>query len=191
MLMGALLALPTVHATAFAQSDTTIVLGQVTRDLTGDGRPETLRLVGTGPRFDSLDVTLTITRDLTVIYRRVMTPLTRRIGLDGPTRKRTLAQQRAFLAEYGTWFLDDRKFMTPEGFVDEFQSFAPRHLAAIPGVISRDGGFPGDTARGAALWREMQSRNVTLFAFSPGGDLSLVIGWSEQDGRFYLLKECC
>jgi hypothetical protein len=42
-----------------------LVLGLVERDLTGDGKPETLRVVGVGPPVDNLDATFTINGPLT------------------------------------------------------------------------------------------------------------------------------
>lgn len=182
---GALVALPAAQA----QSDTTIVLGEATRDLTGDGRPETLRLVGTGPRFDSLNVTLTITRDGAVIYRMTMAPLTRQVGYS--RSRRTTEQQRTLVSGYGAWFFGNDKFMTPQAFVDFLRRHAPGHLRDMPEVIARDGGFPTDTAMGAMLWREMQARSVTILQFSPGGDGIWAIGWSERTSRFYRLMECC
>ena len=50
----------TVEVHRVAVPETTIVLGRVERDLTGDGKPELLRLIGRGRTIDSLDVTLTI-----------------------------------------------------------------------------------------------------------------------------------
>ena len=53
---------------AFLQADPTIVLGLVERDLTGDGKPEVMRLVGVGP-IDNLAVTFTVESAGRTIYR--------------------------------------------------------------------------------------------------------------------------
>lgn len=47
-----------ITSTLSVQPSTTVVLGHVERDLTGDGKPETLCVVGVGPTRESLDVTL-------------------------------------------------------------------------------------------------------------------------------------
>ena len=52
-----------IASTVVLQADATIVLGMIERDLTGDGKPELLRVVGVGPTIDNLDVTFTVEND--------------------------------------------------------------------------------------------------------------------------------
>jgi len=55
-------------------------------------------------------------------------------------------------------------------------------------------GSPGalsDTTSPVRIWEEMQRTGVTVFTFSPGGDIVTAIAWSERDRRFYRLLECC
>lgn len=66
-----------------AAADTTVLIGRAERDLTGDGKPEVLQLVGVGRTIDSLDVTLTITSGGRTIFRSGFAPLTRRISPGG------------------------------------------------------------------------------------------------------------
>lgn len=60
--------------TVWLQPDTTVVLGLVERDLTGDGEPETLRVVGVGATIDNLDASFTIESAGKTIYRFKLTP---------------------------------------------------------------------------------------------------------------------
>jgi hypothetical protein len=172
-------------------SDTTVVLGMVERDLTGDGKPEVLRLVGTGKTIDSLDVTLSIVSVGKTVYHMSLAPLTRRVGFDADRRVRSLAQQREWIAEFGRWFFGDNKFVRPAGFLSSWGSQAPRRLAEIPEYIARDGAFYPDTVRAKSIWTEIQRSGVTIFEFSSGGDAVIAIGWSARDGRFYRIMECC
>lgn len=173
------------------RADTTVVLGTAQRDLTGDGKPETLRVIGVGPSIDSLDLTFTIESEGRVVYSLAMVPLTRSIGFDAGRRRLTAAEHRTRIRDFGRWFFDARKFKNPSTFVQEWQDMAPGRLAEIPAVIARDGRFPADSARGAAIWKEMQRNNTPIFEFSPGGDAVFAIGWNAPDGRFYKLVECC
>jgi hypothetical protein len=173
------------------QSDTTVVLGMVERDLTGDGNPEILRLVGTGKTIDSLDVTLLIESFGKTAYRISLAPLTRRVGFDENRRVRSHAQQRKWVAEFGRRFFGDSKFVRPAAFLSSWRSQAPGRLAEIPEYIARDGAFYPDTVRAKFIWSEMQRSGVTIFEFSPGGDAVVAIGWSGRDRRFYRVMECC
>ena len=180
-----------VIAALAVQSDTTINLGLVHRDLTGDGTPEILRLVGVGRTIDSLDVTFTVESSGTIVYRRLLSPLTRTVGFDAGRRTLSAMEHRARIAEYGSWFFHDRKFSSPIAFLENLRLQAPVRVAEIAEVIARDGGFPEDAERAAAIWHEIQRSPVTIFEFSPGGDEIVAIGWSVRDGRFYRLVECC
>lgn len=59
------------------QADTVLVLGAVERDLTGDSKPEVLRLVAVGQSIDSLEVTFSIEGSGQVLFRARLAPLTR------------------------------------------------------------------------------------------------------------------
>ena len=150
-----------------------------------------MRLVGVGKTIDSLDVTLSIESSGTTVYRATLAPLTRRVGSDADQRFRSPAQQRAWVADFGRWFFSDANFKRVPEFVSSWRDQAPRRLAKIPEYIARDGGFYPDTARGTAVWREMQRSAITVFEFASGGDAIIAIGWSAHDGRFYRLLECC
>ena len=63
-------------------------------------------------------------------------------------------------------------------------------VAEIPDVIARDR-QPSDTRDGNEIWEEILRSPVTIFTFSPGGDVVVAIGWSARAGRFYRLLECC
>ena len=173
------------------KSDTTVRLGSVRRDLTGDGSPEDLTLIGVGQSIDSLIVTFTIETRGQTLFRLELAPLTRRIGYDGRRRLRTPAEQRAYVAEYGRWFFGDSKFTAPSAFEKKWRANAPGHVDAIPSILAKSAGFGADSLRGAELWREMQRGGVTIFEFSPGGDGIFVIGWSARHLRFFRLVECC
>jgi hypothetical protein len=203
------------------QADTVVVLGSAERDLTGDGRPEVLRLVGEGNPVDSLAVTFSIESSGQVLFRTALAPLTRTIGFDAGRREISAAEHRTRLDEFAGWFFGDNKFLRPDTFVARLRRSGPGHVARIPAVIDRDRrrqavvdslvragqttreaegtahfhlppwGSPYDTARAVAIWDEIRRVGVTVFEFSPGGDGLTAIAWSERDRRFYRLLECC
>jgi hypothetical protein len=168
---------------AAAGTDTTISFGVVKRDLTGDGIPETLTLVGAGTTLRSLRVTFTIESSGQTVFVNNW-PCTR--PLDGG-RRISDAQLRTQITEYGRWFFDDSKFMSPTAFVTMLQKSARLHIDLIPRVIAKE----ADTSRAPAIWEQMRSSPITIFEFSTGGDGVTAIGWSSNDKRFYHLFECC
>ena len=178
-------------ASAFAlQPDTTVVLGLVERDLTGDGKPETLRVVGVGRTIENLDATLTIESAGKIIYRYELLPLSRTVGFDAGRHVISAEQHRVRLAEFPQWFFAERSFQRPTEFVDRLRVMARLRVAKIPDVIARDR-QPSETRGGADIWEEILKSPVTIFNFSPGGDTIVAIGWSARSGRFYKLVECC
>jgi hypothetical protein len=177
----------------FALADTTVVLGQLERDLTGDGKPEVLRVVGVGRSVDSLEVTFTIASGASgadTIYRARLAPLTRTVGYDAGRRLLSATEHRDRLAEFGRWFFEPRKFTSPAAFVDELRAMAPGRVVEIPEVIERDRSR-SDARSGADIWTELSRAPITVFMFSPGGDTLFAIGWSPMGSRFYRLLECC
>src|SRR5688572_25188929 len=165
-------------ASATLQADTTVVFGVVQRDLTGDGNPETLRLIGVGSTVDSLAVTFSIESFGTIVYRVSLAPLTRTVGIDAGAHIASAAEHRERLKEFGPGFFHESKFRKPSAFVRGLHDAAPGRVAEVASVIARDGGFGADTSRAAAIWNEIQRRDVTIFEFSPGGDAVVAIGWS-------------
>ena len=172
------------------QSETKVVLGEVQRDLTGDGKPEVLRVLGVGPTIDSLAATFTIESAGRTIYRFELVPLTRTVGFDGGRRTVSAEQHRARIKEFGRWFFAEEKFERPDQFVNSLVRKAPRRVAEIPHVIEHDRRV-SDTVAGSEIWLEIQKAPVTIFTFSPGGDEIVSIGWSARAGRFYRLLDCC
>jgi hypothetical protein len=203
------------------QLDTTVSLGRVERDLTGDGQPETLRIVGTGISIDSLDVTFYIESSGRVLFQRRLAPVTRSQGFGSRRRRLSDAEYRDRLETYARWFFDAGKFMQPEAFIEFVQRNAPGRLAAVAHVIERSRkeqlvidslvasgfaphdaekvaptlvarrGAPYDTARAVSTWEEIQRTGVTVFSFSHAYDAVAAIAWSARDRRFYRLFECC
>ena len=172
------------------QADTTVVLGLVERDLTGDGAPEILRVLGVGPAMDNLDATFTIESAGRTIYRYKLQSLSRTVGVDAGRQVISSEQQRDRLGEFGRWFFAEEKFQQPTAFVAGLRVTARQRVADIPGAIDRDR-QGSDTRDGSEIWEEIQQSPVTIFTFSPGGDTIYAIGWSARAGRFYRLLECC
>lgn len=176
--------------TVALQSDTSIVLGLVERDLTGDGKAEVLRVVGVGTTVDNLDATFTIESAGRTIFRFTLEPLTRTVGFDRGRRPISEEEQRARVKEFGRWFFAHEKFRRPTEFVESLRGMAPGRVAEIPDVIARDR-HAADTRDASVIWEEILQSPVTIFTFSPGGDAIVAIGWSARAGRFYRLLECC
>jgi hypothetical protein len=203
------------------QPDTVRVLGAVERDLTGDSRPEVLRVVAEGESVDSLAVTLTIESSGQILFRTALAPLTRTVGYDAGRRRISPAEHRTRLEEFGDWFFAESKFMRPDTFVARLRGSAGAHVGLIPDVIDRDrrypavvdsliragyaraeaerrvrfllrsSGTPYDTANAVRTWAAIQRSGVTVFEYSPGGDALTAIAWSVRDRRFYRLLDCC
>jgi hypothetical protein len=168
-------------------ADTNHTLGQVTRDLTGDGIPETLTLTGDGRTIGDLSVTLTIRAPGRLLYTQAW-----RLTLAGFDSHRRVsdAELQARLADYRRSFFADSQFMSPARFLSWLQASARLHIPLIPDVIAGNM-TPRDSARAQVIWQQMQAAPITLFSFSPGGDRVMMIGWSAADQRFYNLLECC
>jgi hypothetical protein len=175
---------------AFATSDTTIVLGSATRDLTGDHTPDTLTLRGVGPSADSLNLRLTIKSGTRIIFDVQLHPISR-MHYEREIRPYLRLTYEEWLKDLGQSFFSDRKFLTPAAFVTQMKASAPGHVPLIPQVIARAGGFEADTARAMTIWSEIQRSDVVIFEYSPGGDVITAIAWSKRDRRFYDLIQCC
>lgn len=180
----------TIASAVSLQPSTTIVLGHAERDLTGDGKPEILRVVGVGPTIDNLNVTFTIESAGRTIYRYTLMPLTRTEGFDAGRRVVSPDEQRARIKDFGPWFFREEKFQRPQEFVEFLRAQVREKVAEIPDVIARDR-QPSDTVPGSVIWEEIRSAPVTIFRFSPGGDRIEAIGWNARAGRFYPLLACC
>jgi hypothetical protein len=172
------------------QADTTVVLGHAERDLTGDGKPEVLRVVGVGPTIYDLGVTFTIESAGKTIYRYDMGRMTRTVGFDGGRHVISEEQHRTRIKEFGPWFFGKEKFQRPQEFVEFLRASAREHIAQIPNVIASDQ-HASETVSASVIWEEIQQSPVTIFTFSPGGDRIEAIAWNARAGRFYRLFACC
>ncbi len=79
---------------------TTVGLGTVERDLTGDGLPEILSLIGRGQTIDSMEVTFLITSAGVALYD-TRWHVTRTVGFDAGRRQLSAAEHRARLKDLG------------------------------------------------------------------------------------------
>ena len=100
------------------QADTTVVLGHVERDSTGDGKPEILRVVGVGPTIYDLGVTFTIESAGKSIYKYDMGRMTRTVGFDAGRDVISEEQHRTRIKEFGSWFFLEKHFMQPQEYVE-------------------------------------------------------------------------
>lgn len=166
-----------------------IVPGLVERDLTGDGKPEILRVMGVGPT-DNLALTFTIEAAGRTVYRFELAPLTRTVGSEAGRHELSLEEQRTRIEAFGRWFFAEDKFRRPDDFVTWLRAAAPGRVADVPAVIARDR-QASESVAGSVIWEEMQHAPVTIFTFSPGGDALVAIGWGDRAGRFYRLLDCC
>ncbi len=182
--------LAVILAVGTAAPDTTVDLGTVRRDLTGDGVPEVLRLAGSGRTLDSLSVVFSIESGGQVVFADTF-PLTRVVREPGIPGRMSDAQYRAHLAQFGRSFFDAGKFTTPAQFLAELRESGSAHIAEIPELIGSERRRPNDTASGETVWKEIQRAGVTIFEYSPGGDRVTAIVWSARDRTFYRILECC
>jgi hypothetical protein len=179
-----------IVSSAALQNNTTVVLAHAERDLTGDGKPEMLRVVGVGATIDDLGATFTIESGGRTIYRFDMGRISRAVGYDGSRQVLSPRQHRERIEEFGALFFDQKKFEPPAAFVKSLQRISRSAVAEIPRVIERDRDV-SDSVAGSAIWQEISSAPVAIFWFSPGGDRIEAIGWNARAERFYRLLECC
>jgi hypothetical protein len=207
-------------STVAIQADT-IVLAAIEKDLTGDHKPEVLRLVGVGLSIDSLDLTFSIESGGRVVFRTTLAPFTRRIGFDAQRRMTTRTEHRERLNHLARWFFGNGKFKRPSDFEESLRGAAPAHARQIPVVIARDrrrsllldsllalrhslaeaerrlpnlllrSASRADSMRAVHTWAEMRKAKVIVFEYSAGGDALTAIAWSPRDRRFYRLLDCC
>ncbi len=187
MLLVATIALA---ATAALRGDTTVVLGAAERDLTGDGKSESLRLVGIGASVDSLNVTFTVEDGGRTIFRASVR-LASRTQYERRLRSILRMEYRDWLKDVGTSFFAEVKFQKPGAFLARLRESIPGRITEIPSIIAGQRATVRDSLTGADIWNEIQRADVTLFEFSTGGDAVTAIGWSRRDGKFYRLFECC
>jgi hypothetical protein len=164
----------------------------VAQDVTGDGRPDTLRLIGTVPDFskDSIVPILTIETNGQIVYEQRLDPITRAVGFDGGRRILTGDEYREHIREFATSFLDASQFRPAAAFRARLQSAMPAHVARIGQIIEADRP-PSDGRSGEEIWREIEDSDVPVFTYSPGGDALVAIAWSATARRFYKLLSCC
>ena len=159
--------------------DTVVLFAQVARDLTGDGRPEVLKLTGTGPTIYNLRPVLTIEDAGQVIFTDHFGPVTRRVGFDGSIELRSEAEHRQFLLEYGGWIFDPAKFSSPAEFRRQMRSNYAHDPPDIPPLVNRE------------TWGEIASSNAVVFSYSRGGDNAEAIVWVQSRKTFVRLIDCC
>ena len=99
----------------------------------------------------------------------------------------------------------EARFVPASRFLSELTRDAPGLVPAIPGVIARhrvayrdhavgrleNVPMPTDTTGAGRIWADILARDRIVFRFSAGGDGATAIAWSDRDGRFYRLLECC
>jgi hypothetical protein len=169
------------------QAETNLLLGSIEKDLTGDGRPELLRVIGVRSKEDHVEATFSIEAFGQTIYQYKLAPLTRTVGFDAGQRAISAEEYEKRLRDFGRWFFASEKFQSPSAFIARI---LPAMNAKIAEVIERD--RPASDSRSAReIWDEISQSPVTIFSFSPGGDRIEAIAWSVRAQRFYRLVECC
>ena len=176
---------------AWVSSDTTVVLGSRSVDLTGDGQAEILEVIGTQRSPDSLEVNFVIRSARGVLYEASLAPLKRTVGFDAGARRLSVADYQDLVDGYGEFFFSVHKFKTATEFENQLRRSAPRHVSAIPDVIARDSEGSSDRTAASKIWDSIKLRGGTVFEYSPGGDAIVAIAWSRTNQRFYGLIECC
>lgn len=154
------------------------------RDLTGDGRPETLLLRALGSAPDSLIIRFTIEGTGGTLYRAQWLSSWYFFyypePLDSIPRETVERTVRRHLEE----------FLSPDKF---------RRVRDEPGLTPEEREL-GDAyaldyyagrARADSILQEMLDRNVPTFTYFSGYELIRTIAWSPSKGRFYVILECC
>lgn len=150
-------------------------LAESVLDMTGDGRAERLRLHASGSLADSLELTFTISSDSRVLYEDVFV-VDRVVGFDASPRPAS-AEEWDGLLDYYRGSFELGRFTTVQDFT--------RRRRLDPDVRPR--GVDID----AAQWRVLLTSDVPVFSYSPGGDRSYSLAWSEAAGSFLDMYPCC
>lgn len=187
----------------------------VLRDVSGDGRPDSLSLRVEGPHPIRATARLAILLDEGVLYREEW-PTARYLdsSSDIRTERALEAAAETVLVRLRSVFDTDnfRPLTELPGVAEGFDS-APRgtlayHLAyeatldslLAAGVSegeaaerARRAGFEArpDDPEAAAVWQALLRRNVSTFRIDRGALAGVTIVWSEEEGRFLVVESCC
>lgn len=162
-------------ASAFAAQDTTVILAEHSRDMTGDGRVERLVLTAQGRLTDSLKVTLSIAQEGRVLFGDTFV-VDRSRGFDAERGVVTDAGWELRLGYYRDFFADLR-FTTPRELLEE-RSLDP----SLP---------PAGVPLSPRTWRALLESDRPVLKYSPGGDASRSIVWHEPTREFVDMHPCC
>jgi hypothetical protein len=103
---------------ALLQGNTTIVLASTERDVTGDGKPEVLSLIGVGRSADDLRVIFSVGESGRELYRANVALLTHS-EFDRKLRSVLRMGYGAWLKDVGRSFFAGAKFKPPEIFLKQ------------------------------------------------------------------------
>ena len=164
----------------------------IARDLTGDGRPESLRLMAYGQRPESLRVTLSISSvDHAVLYT-ISWPSAGYFAHEGPIDSISHSRLAAQVREELSGFFSDDAFGTV-GVVDSGDAVETiGHQVCVKfsnDAFIADSACPDTLAR--PLWKEMRRLRTVTFSFGSGGEVSRTIAWSVPMRRFLEVFACC
>jgi hypothetical protein len=205
-----------VHATDETDAGRVRLVRERGYDLTGDGRPERLRVIAAGPRFDSLDVRLEIrSPDDRLLYLAGWS--SRRYFHYDPLEGKADTTVERIVRGHIDRILGDSSFITryaigPGGERFAVDSEVVRYDVAEAEVKRRQGipdtveaplsvvihvaddssGVRASTEVGArtrALVAELRGRPT--FTYFAGGELTNSIAWSDREQRFVRVFSCC
>jgi hypothetical protein len=130
------------------QPSATRVLGRVERDVTGDGKPEILQVIATGP-IENLDPIFTIQSAGKTIYSYRLAPLTLTVGFDGGSAR-------------SLWKSTGRGSMSSARGSSVRESFSARPSSSMTFRDSMCRKFPRSLRAISPLWRrEMEAKSGT------------------------------
>ena len=175
-------------------------------DAAGDGHPFTIAVEGRGPRPDSMNVVLRITRGDTVFHRAIFNTVMygryddRPVAADS-ARRRTERQLGRLLADSAfrpTAELlgagdRDRALRDVVAFdvsvADERRRRRLGPTARLPESVAQSPRPTTDTARVRALAVELRDRPA--FRYFTGGEATYAVAWSPTERRFVVVHSCC
>ena len=176
-------------------------------DAAGDGHPFTIAVEGRGPRQDSMNVVLRITRGDTVFHRATFNTVMYGRYDAAPAaadsaRRRTEHQLGRLLADsafrptaelLGGAGDRDRAFRDVVAFdVSVAEERRRRRLgptARLPESVRQSPKPTTDTARVRALATELRDRPA--FRYFAGGEATYAVAWSPTERRFVVVYSCC
>lgn len=157
------------------------------RDLTGDGRIDTLLLTATGTRPESLHVQFTIRSAGRTVYEETWSSAYY-FAYDAPVESIPTVRVRSAVSRHLGRFFAAESFGRLSS-ADSAEAFDILPYEVCGDSVARGPGCPARVI--ARTWRDLLASARVTFTFFSGGEYTRTIAWSRRARRFYVVFSCC